>query len=47
MLSVECRIFGLGFNMSKTKVMGLNKRREQLVVNVTLEGGALEQVSSF
>ena len=47
MLSVECRIFGLGFNMSKTKVMGLNKRREQLVVNVTLEGGALEKVSSF
>ena len=32
---------------TKTKVLGLTKRRKQLEVNVTLEGRALEQVSSF
>ena len=36
-LSEECGRFGLSVSMSKTKMMGLTKRREQLVVNVTFE----------
>ena len=36
-LSEECGRFGLSVSMSKTKVMSLTKRREQLVVNVTFE----------
>ena len=39
-LSEECRSFGLSVNTTKTKVLGLTKRREQLEVNVTLEGRA-------
>ena len=46
-LSEECRSFGSSVNITKTKMMGLTKRREQLEVNVTLEGGVLEQVCSF
>ena len=46
-LSEECRSFGLSVNMTKTKVLDLTKRKEQLEVTVTLEGRALEQVSSF
>ena len=33
-LSEECRSFGSSVNMTKTKVMGLTKRKEQLDVNV-------------
>ena len=46
-LSEECRSYGLSISTTKTKVLGLTKRREQLEVNVTLEGRGLEQVSSF
>ena len=37
----------MSVNTTKTKVLGLTKRRKQLEVNVTLEGRALEQMSSF
>ena len=46
-LSEECRSYGLSVNTTKTKVLGLTKRREQLEVNVFLEGRALEQVCLF
>ena len=46
-MSEVCRSFGLSVNTTKTKVLGLTKRRKQLEVDVTLERRALEQVSSF
>ena len=46
-LSKDCRSFSLSVNMTKTKVVGLTKRREQLEVNAALEGGVLEQVRSL
>ena len=36
-LSEECRSYGLSVNTTKTKVLGLTKRRELLEVNVTLK----------
>ena len=39
-LSEECRSYGLSVNTTKSKVLGLTKRKEQLEVNVTLEGRA-------
>ena len=46
-LSEECRRYGLSVNKQKTEVMGLTKRSEQLVVDISLEGRRLDQVDSF
>ena len=46
-LGEECRRYGLSVNKHKTQVMGLTKRREQLVVSFNLEGRRLEKVRSF
>ena len=46
-LNVECRAMGLKINIGKTEVMGVTKRKEQLRVNVNIDGQAVKQVRSF
>ena len=46
-LQERCRKFGLRINIGKTEVMGVNKRREKLPVNVTLAGETINQVATF
>ena len=46
-LDEECRGVGLKINIGKTEVMGVTKRKEQLRMNVKVDGQAVKQVRSF
>ena len=46
-MNEECRRVGLKINISETEVMGVTKRKEQLRVNVSVDGQAVKQVRSF
>ena len=46
-LKEECRKLGLRINISKTEMLGVTKRRERLLVNVTRAGKSLKQVANL
>uniref|UniRef100_A0A0P4W0B7 Reverse transcriptase domain-containing protein n=1 Tax=Scylla olivacea TaxID=85551 RepID=A0A0P4W0B7_SCYOL len=46
-LDEECRRVGLKINIGKTDVMGVTKRKEQLRMNVNIDGQAVKQGRSF